>query len=48
MYYLLTKALEMLEQMSVHFSKEQQLEFNNLKEAVLDYSSSNFDNYNYD
>lgn len=33
--------------MSKHFSAEQQQEFNNLKEAVLDYYS-NFDNYNYD
>lgn len=48
MYYLLSKALTILEQMSEHFSKEQQQEFNNLKEAILDYSSSNFDNYNYD
>ena len=48
MYRLLSKALAMLEQMSAHFSKEQQREFDNLKEAVLDYSSSNFDNYNYD
>lgn len=48
MYYLLNKALKLLEQMSKHFSAEQQQEFNNLKEAVLDYYSSNFDNYNYD
>lgn len=48
MYFLLTKALALLEQMSENFSKEQQQEFNDLKDAVLDYSSSNFDNYNYD
>lgn len=48
MYYLLNKALKLLEQMSKHFSTEQQQEFNNLKKAVLDYYSSNFDNYNYD
>lgn len=48
MYYLLNKALKLLEQMSKHFSEEQQQEFNNLKKAVLDYYSSNFDNYNYD
>lgn len=34
--------------MSKHFSIEQQQEFNNLKKAVLDYYSSDFDNYNYD
>lgn len=48
MYCLLNKALNLLEQMSKHFSAEQQQEFNNLKKAVLDYYSSNFDNYNYD
>lgn len=48
MHHLLNKALKLLEQMSKHFSIEQQQEFNNLKEAVLDYYSSDFDNYNYD
>ena len=48
MHHLLNKALKLLEQMSKYFSKEQQREFNNLKEAVSDYYSSNFDNYNYD
>ena len=48
MYYLLNRSLKLLEQMSKHFSAEQQQEFNNLKKAVLDYYSSNFDNYNYD
>lgn len=48
MHFLLNKAIRLLEKASNNLSLEQLQEFNALKEAISDYHSSTFDNYNYD